>query len=191
MGLDMYLITESQLSKGSAKQGKLIEYLNTHVKPKFKEDQFELYLSNYDEDTKSIRRHINSLKLYGQIGEVEAVSWDRETDTWSVQAESVYWRKANQVHNWFVQTVQNEVDDCGKYEVSIAQLEQLVDDCSIALNNPTAAQKVLPTRQGFFFGNTEYGSYYKDQTKRTLKTVKKLLRPSTVKNWKFYYSSSW
>ena len=29
--------------------------------------------------------------------------------------EAGYWRKANQIHNWFVQNVQNGNDDCGSY----------------------------------------------------------------------------
>ena len=33
-----------------------------------------------------------------------------------------YWRKANQIHNWFVQNVQGGEDDCGIYEVSQAKL---------------------------------------------------------------------
>ncbi len=37
-----------------------------------------------------------------------------------------YWRKANQIHNWFVENVQGGVDDCGHYPVTIAQLEKLL-----------------------------------------------------------------
>lgn len=40
-----------------------------------------------------------------------------------------YWRKANQIHNWFVQNVQGGEDDCGIYEVSQAKLIELRDTC--------------------------------------------------------------
>ena len=44
--------------------------------------------------------------------------------------ESVgYWRKANQIHNWFVNNVQDGEDDCRAYEVSKEQLEKLLDLC--------------------------------------------------------------
>ena len=40
-----------------------------------------------------------------------------------------YWRKANAIHKWFVENVQSDVDDCGYYEVSKEQLEELLDVC--------------------------------------------------------------
>jgi len=36
-----------------------------------------------------------------------------------------YWRKANQIHNWFVQNIQNGNDNCGNYYVSRENLETL------------------------------------------------------------------
>lgn len=43
--------------------------------------------------------------------------------------EEAYWRKANQIHKWFVDKVQNGVDDCEYYEVSKEQIEELLDTC--------------------------------------------------------------
>lgn len=44
--------------------------------------------------------------------------------------ESVaYWRKANAIHNWFIENVQDGKDDCGQYDVSIEQLQELVNLC--------------------------------------------------------------
>lgn len=40
-----------------------------------------------------------------------------------------YWRKANAIHNWFVENVQNGEDDCGTYEVNLEQLKELLDTC--------------------------------------------------------------
>jgi hypothetical protein len=39
------------------------------------------------------------------------------------------WRKANQIHNWFVHNVQKDVDDCGEYHVSVEQLQELLQTC--------------------------------------------------------------
>lgn len=48
-----------------------------------------------------------------------------------------YWRKANQIHNWFVANVQNNTDDCGTYEVSEEQLNSLLAVCKeIKLKRP-------------------------------------------------------
>lgn len=43
--------------------------------------------------------------------------------------EVCYWRKANQIHNWFVQNVQDGEDNCQDYYVSIEQLQELLDTC--------------------------------------------------------------
>lgn len=43
--------------------------------------------------------------------------------------EVAYWRKANQIHNWFVENVQDGIDDCGYYEVSKQELQGLLADC--------------------------------------------------------------
>lgn len=40
-----------------------------------------------------------------------------------------YWRKANAIHAWFVENVQNGVDDCGMYIVRRDQLEELKEAC--------------------------------------------------------------
>lgn len=44
-------------------------------------------------------------------------------------SELGYWRKANAIHKWFVENVQNDVDDCGRYEVSKEKLEDLLEVC--------------------------------------------------------------
>ena len=43
-----------------------------------------------------------------------------------ITEEAVYWRKANQIHKWFVDNVQDGVDDCGHYYVSKEKLEALL-----------------------------------------------------------------
>ena len=40
-----------------------------------------------------------------------------------------YWRKSNQIHNWFVENVQEGNDDCRSYEVSRRQLKELLELC--------------------------------------------------------------
>lgn len=40
-----------------------------------------------------------------------------------------YWRKANHIHKWFVDNVQDGADDCKEYYVSEEKLQQLLDAC--------------------------------------------------------------
>ncbi len=44
-----------------------------------------------------------------------------------------YWRKANAVHRWFVEHVQQGNDDCGTYAVTRDQLSELRDLCNQVL----------------------------------------------------------
>jgi hypothetical protein len=45
----------------------------------------------------------------------------------SITEEGIYWRKANQIHKWFVDNVQDGNDDCGRYYVSKDTLQTLLD----------------------------------------------------------------
>jgi hypothetical protein len=45
-----------------------------------------------------------------------------------------YWRKANQIHKWFVDNVQGGNDDCGRYFVSKKQLKELKEICQKVLS---------------------------------------------------------
>lgn len=47
-----------------------------------------------------------------------------------------YWRKANQIHNWFVQNVQDGEDDCDYHdEVTKELLEELLETCETVLES--------------------------------------------------------
>ena len=51
-----------------------------------------------------------------------------------IMEEIGYWRKANQIHNWFVEHVQNGEDDCCYHnEVTKEVLEELLDICEEVL----------------------------------------------------------
>lgn len=106
-----------------------------------------------------------------------------------------YWRKANAIHKWFVDNVQDGKDDCGEYYVSADQLNALHDTVQEVLDNPDRAQELLPPQDGFFFGSTDIDDSYFDDLRHTLGVIEKTrstllkLRPSVLQN--IYYSSSW
>lgn len=52
------------------------------------------------------------------------------------------WRKANQIHKWFVDNVQGGKDDCGYYEVEPEQLEELLE----AVNEVLGSTKLVKGR---------------------------------------------
>lgn len=107
-----------------------------------------------------------------------------------VEVKVAYWRKANQIHQWFVEQVQGHNDDCGEYYVSREQLQELIDLCDSVIASPDLAQQELPTASGFFFGNQEYDEWYFNDVKYTSATLKNILA-NVPEEWSFLYSSSW
>lgn len=102
-----------------------------------------------------------------------------------------YWRKANEIHNWFVENVQCGKDDCGSYKVDKQMLLDLLDVCEIVLYNPDNAEELLPTRSGFFFGSTDYDEWYFHDIKYTIETIKNVIKETDFDTQDIYYSSSW
>lgn len=49
--------------------------------------------------------------------------------------ETVYWRKANMIHKWFVDNVQDGNDNCEFYLVSKEKIEELKNICNEILKN--------------------------------------------------------
>jgi hypothetical protein len=103
---------------------------------------------------------------------------------------AAYWRKANQIHGWFVHNVQDGEDDCKSYYVSRENLQELVDLCRKVLANRELAAELLPPNQGFFFGGYEYDDYYFDELQRTADELTTLLE-AVDDEWSFEYQSSW
>ena len=105
--------------------------------------------------------------------------------------EVAYWRKANHIHRWFVDNVQNGIDDCGEYKVTKEQLIQLRDECNQVLNNSSLAESLLPTFPGFFFGGTEYNDGYMYDLRNTVQIIDEILENKSYCLDDLYYSSSW
>jgi len=117
-----------------------------------------------------------------------------EIDGYDVSAVTVelgYWRKANHIHKWFVDNVQNGVDNCGEYFVSKQDLETLLIICKQTLEDTTKASSLLPTQQGFFFGGQEYDDWYFDDLESTVEILEKALKFYNEKIVDIYYRASW
>jgi hypothetical protein len=111
-----------------------------------------------------------------------------------ITESAMYWRKANHIHKWFVENVQNGEDDCGTYPVSLDQLKDLRDLCEEVINKRDEASELLPTQAGFFFGTQDYDEYYFEDIIDTYNDLRKIIDnyPSgTLFYVDYYYSSSW
>ena len=78
----------------------------------------------------------------------------------SISEEVAYWRKANQIHKWFVDNVQNGEDDCGEYVVSKEQLEELLSICEEVENKVVMQKGKIVNGQTFKDG--EWTNIYED-----------------------------
>jgi len=114
-----------------------------------------------------------------------------------------YWRKANAIHNWFVENVQNGVDECQRSWVSLDKLLELRKACEDTkkILDTTQPSKIdgdcktwtdlkenlplLPT-EGFFFGSTTIDSWFYQDLEDTIVIIDNL--PS---NGTYHYQASW
>jgi len=126
-----------------------------------------------------------ALKIEG----IPEVNLDKVT---YIEEQVAYWRKSNQIHQWFVENVQDGVDDCNPHWVAKGNIVILLDLITQVLEKHTkeAAEELLPTQGGFFFGSLEYDEYYW----RDLEDTKRILT-EILANWddrcEYYYQSSW
>jgi hypothetical protein len=135
-----------------------------------------------------------------------------------------YWRKANAIHNWFVDNVQDGVDNCREFRADRAGLKELLTTinevlASVELTpcplpgcttyhgdgrvettmvdgeivvNTQVCEELLPTRSGFFFGETEYNGWYVQDLQYTKKLLEELLEQDEGDyNVEYIYTSSW
>lgn len=106
-----------------------------------------------------------------------------------VEVTCAYWRKANQIHKWFVDNVQGGNDNCGEYYVSHEKLKELRETCRQALfaKDPS----LLPPQAGFFFGSYDIDEWYWQDIKDTIKKIDRILALPEMSKLSFYYTSSW
>lgn len=106
----------------------------------------------------------------------------------SLGEEIAYWRKANAIHKWMVDNVQNGTDDCGVYPVKLEKLHELQELVKRVLK--TKNYDLLPTQDGFFFGGLAYDEWYVARLKDTKRFLKKAIKLAK-KGYHIYYNSSW
>jgi hypothetical protein len=134
-------------------------------------------------DSKVLEAEINKLLgIKSSIGEVKYIAY-----------EVICWRKANAIHSWFVEHVQEGKDDCETYYVSMEQLEELYKTIGEVLSNHGKAEELLNSKGGFFFGSTAFDEYYFDDLQRTYTKLGEIIhdKEDKYKGMSFEYSSSW
>ncbi len=109
----------------------------------------------------------------------------------TVEYQLAYWRKANAIHNWFVENIQEGKDECQKVDVTIDQLKKLLNVVNKVIENPELGPSLLPTKKGFFFGSYDYGECFMEDCKTTKIMIESIVNNDRFKSWSISYQSSW
>ena len=169
MGLDMYLYAEKYESKY---RDKTLSY------PKELEELLK----------KTNKYHIASKTTTYKIG---------------------YWRKFNALHYYIINHYADGRDECQKIYLLKSDLLEILNvlkeveesfktakikeekDDYIIYENPIA-EKLLPTKDGFFFGGLNYDNFYLNDVETSIKTFEEVLKLLEETNdYYIYYQASW
>lgn len=130
MGLDMYLNRAPKYKDTTIEQINAVEsYLNWNNNPRAKEYTLKKWCGVDEKDLPSL----DVQDYYKQFFTTKYYYWDKDKQFGhgSIREEIGYWRKANAIHKWFVDKIQDGEDDCGYYKVDKDQLEELLKTCKI------------------------------------------------------------
>ena len=118
--------------------------------------------------------------------------------------EFAYFRKANWIHNWFVDNIQEGNDDCKEYIILKNKAKELLDICNQIIFAKEAKNKdefikycngILPIKEGFFFGQEsieeDIDYYVESIIYLKNKLVEMIYEINNNKEVEFYYCSSW
>ena len=138
-------------------------------------------------------------KCYSDLDTEHKYGW------YSIMKQVGYWRKANEIHNWFVENVQDGDDDCDYHnECTRGILEDLLHTCKTVLDScattyrdgkvvidSSVAEELLPRCRGFFFGGDGYDEYYVSDIVDTIKILEEVLATTDFETQMVFYVSSW
>lgn len=127
--------------------------------------------------------------LISLAGLEQIVSEDNYTV--SVEVNAIYWRKANAIHQWFVDNCGKGIDECQRIYVQRKDLEDLRDLVKDVLIHRDKAQVALPPQSGFFFGSTEIDEWYWEDMEYTAKELDRVLMNTFEYDVDFFYQASW
>lgn len=134
------------------------------------------------------------VRFVGENLKTTYYAWDVEKrhPRIGVSEQVGYWRKANAIHQWFVENVQEGVDDCNYWrEVTVEDLIELRELCIECLEHRNSAHKLLPTTHGFFFGCTDYDDWYFSDLEKTIEICNKAIETTDFETHMLHYVSSW
>lgn len=162
----------------------------------------EKYESKYRNKTLSYPKELEELSKL-----INTYSVASKTTTYKIGC----WRKFNALHNYIINHFANGRDEYQRVYLLEEEIKEILNilkkveesfktakikeekDGYIIYENPIA-EKLLPTKDGFFFGSLDYDDFYLDYVKRSIKIfeeVLKLLEERPEEGYDIYYQASW
>ncbi len=174
MGLDMYLNRMPRYKEVTAKQINVMENYFDWLKAKEEKSKYAncslKEWCGYDESDLPDKE---TIEYFCTLNTFKYPSWDTKHEYGynSIIDQVGYWRKANEIHNWFVENVQDGIDDCCyHHEVTEEMLKLLRDTCQTVLDSSELTD-----------GKIYNGTTYKDgMTYQNYEDGKVLLNPSVA-----------
>lgn len=100
-----------------------------------------------------------------------------------------YFRKVNFLVAYMSAYFNEDIENCKDYSLTVDCVEELIRRCEEVLKDHSVAPILLPTMDGFFFGNTEYSEYYFEDVKEVLEKMQEVLKE--LENHKIVVFSIW
>lgn len=133
MGLDQYLYRMPRYKNTTANEVNVIEnYLEWQQKKKDGNKYANCTLKEWCGIDISEVPDIDVVEYYMQFYNNKYYAWDikRNYGHDSIMEQVGYWRKKNAIHQWFVDHVQDGIDDCDYHKECTKEiLEELLDTC--------------------------------------------------------------
>lgn len=167
MGLDMYMDKVKRVNGATLDEILTVEkYFDYVTRPE-----------KYRETTMKEWCGVEESKVNMNITEQLIGEYYHKYATWDTEhkygfnrftQEVAYWRKANAIHKWFVDNIQDGIDDCGNYEVTKEDLEELLHVCKLVKNESRLVKGRIKNgetlRNGKWVVNYEDGEYIADSS---------------------------
>lgn len=147
---------------------------------------------NYNADGETYEDKFKDNPVYNEITKLlDAEKLIEKSDRTGIDVEVPvgYWRKANQIHGWFMQFT--EEDNCSPVFLRRSALEDLHKECKkiLRVKSNELAMSVLPPTPGFFFGAYEIDEWYWKDIEHTVDILDTALADESLDT--FIYQASW
>lgn len=123
-------------------------------------DQF-FYAKRYSSKSRWDNNSNRFFKEYPEeLGEFYNYIMERNFASTEEQYQIGYFRKFNALHAFIVNNYASGVDECQLIYLGREQVKELLSKLRAVQEDHSKAQELLPTQDGFFFGDTHYNEWY-------------------------------